>query len=322
MALDGASTGIRNALDLGVSKRTHSTLPLFWSVADAFREAPEGLRLDGLRFELRRSFEIDGTRWIMSARLACGWPDPSYTAKRQIWSVPYIHLWASPGSRRDEPRLTRQGTYARLAKVFAERGYTVGWDRPFDDKLAWATTRGGRDGLRPLREERAWLEQVLTGLDRVRVPPLSAPRSAEALWDVLGWFRGDRAGPWTPVGASYSVSRPAVVGGRVVGNPRLLVHADRRDQGRRTARSPVRIFAGIEFFMRELAEGDRRRLRARGWFTAIAAEMRRLGYRGEWYRMRKVQPLGAWRRPVTTAAEALRECKRLGALAEQRFLVL
>jgi hypothetical protein len=65
---------------------------------------------------------------------------------------------------------------------------------------------------------------------------------------------------------------------------------------------------GVEFFMRGIAAGDRRRLRYRRWFDRAKATLQREGFRGEWYRYRNVQPLGRFQRSrLTSAAQVLRE---------------
>lgn len=308
-----------SARDLAVSARTHATLPLFWRIAEAFRRAPSGWDLTYLRFELRRSFEIEGARWMMSARLGSGTPK----GQTRLTSAPYVHLWAPPGSRADERRLARHGVYDRLAAIFREAGFTFGWDRPFEEKLAWAWRRNAGVGFPGFHREREWLEQVFAPPRHFAQRARTAPRSPESLWDILDWYRRHRAGPWTPVVAEYRKTCSLVLDGRRVGTPTLNVKVTRWDQDRRTARREIRAEAGVAFFTEQLQPRDRLRLRQRGWFREIERELERLGYRGEWsFRYPRVQPLGSFGRwPLTSVPDVLRERRRLEAFARRWFSV-
>jgi len=313
-----------NARDLHVSARTRATLPLFWSVADAFRREPQGWELSHARFELRRSIEFLGMRWVMSARLgsSIGPPESGTGTRGRLLSLPYVHLWSPPMTRAAVTKAARAGTFNQLTDVFRDHGYAVGWFDVEDRKLAWANPWPHAPGVAPLSTERDWLEHVFQD-GRWKRPSRGATRvSGESLWSVLESFRGERGGAWMPADLAFRQSRQLVMDGKPVGEPMLVVQVLRGDQGRNVARSPARAKVGVEFFMRGIAAGDRRRLRRRGWFSRAKRTLEREGFRGEWFRYRNVQPLGRFSRSrLTSAAQVLRERRHLSRIMDELLLV-
>ncbi len=221
-----------NARDLRVSARTRATLPLFWGVADAFRRDPQGWELSHARFELRRSIEIAGMRWVMSARVgsSIGPLESGAGPRGRLLSLPYVHLWGPRITRAERRRLARRGAYDRVAGVFTEHGYTVGWGEELGRKLLWAHPWPHAPGVGPLSDQRRWLEQVFVA-DGRRRPHRAAGLSNESLWSVLDSFRDDRAGPWLPVVFEFNTTRSLALRGSAVGAPRLVVRVDRWDMG-------------------------------------------------------------------------------------------
>jgi hypothetical protein len=219
-------------------------------------------------------------------------------------------------------KAARAGTFNQLTDVFRDHGYAVGWFDVEDRKLAWANPWPHAPGVAPLSTERDWLEHVFQD-GRWKRPSRGATRvSGESLWSVLESFRGERGGAWMPADLAFRQSRQLVMDGKPVGEPMLVVQVLRGDQGRNVARSPARAKVGVEFFMRGIAAGDRRRLRRRGWFSRAKRTLEREGFRGEWFRYRNVQPLGRFSRSrLTSAAQVLRERRHLSRIMDELLLV-
>jgi len=87
-------------------------------------------------------------------------------------------------------------------------------------------------------------------------------------------------------------------------------------------RAAVLAQAGVSLFTEALPPDARRRLRRRGWFTALAADRGRAGCRGEWYRFRGVVPLGSFSRGwLTSVPQVEEERRRIEEIADRWFSV-
>lgn len=231
----------------------------FWRAAAALLEPPPSWRLEQVRFELRRTFEADGGRWIASSLLACverparGGGPPALVANA------HVHLWpprgAAPVLGPDGP-----GWLRREAERFAACGWGVSWDRE-SGRFAWVA-RPLEGGLGSLVEERDFLERAFDG-----VPGESSTArisgGGASVGAALDLFRG---GDWIP--SALSLARRGVPS--AAGTLELAILLIGPAPERRAPARPLRAEASVLLWPAAAGSGRDR---------ALAERLRALGLR-------------------------------------------
>lgn len=253
---------------VGVGARTSR----FWRIARAIVGAPGPWRVEQVRFELRRSLQVGGRRWVCSSLLGCVERPPRDGRSGALVANAHVHVWPPRGAARRRPELAPLLQAER--ERFAARGWGVSWE-PGSGRFGWAVRPLAGD-LGPLLVERDFLRGAFTSGEAFS--PGATPLLPASMAGALEAFRGGAWGPSALVLARRGLPAPEP-GGTIDLELRLLGPPPER----RASSRPLRLEAALTLLLPEAARAELPRLRKGAWLRRLVASARRAGYRGRWH---------------------------------------